>query len=177
MASALRPKSYELCGELSDGAISWMSPLRYLLGTALQALEAGAAKAERERPPLVAHVPIAVGVDVETAHDWAREQLAMYARVPNYQGMFTAAGYDVSDGYGDDLLGDLVVSGTAEEVAAGLHRWRDAGVDEVLAQPLVDREDRAYRARLGTLHSHDPIKKRAHPKPVSPGALHASSIR
>ncbi len=143
MASALRPKSYELCGELSDGAISWMSPLRYLLGTALPAMEAGAAKAERERPPLVAHVPIAVDVDVETAHNWARERFAMYARVPNYQGMFTAAGYDVSDGYGDDLLGDLVVSGTAEEVAAGLHRWRDAGVDEVLAQPLVDREDRA----------------------------------
>ena len=143
MASALRPKSYELCGELSDGAISWMSPLRYLLGTALPAMEAGAATAGRERPPLVAHVPIAVGVELETARSWAREQLAMYARVPNYQGMFSAAGYDVSDGYSDDLLDDLVVSGTVEEVAAGLHRWRDAGIDEVLAQPLVDREDRA----------------------------------
>ena len=30
MGSALRPKSYELCGELSDGAISWVSPLKYL---------------------------------------------------------------------------------------------------------------------------------------------------
>jgi len=143
MASALRPKSYELCGELSDGAISWVSPLRYLVGTALPAMESGAAKAERERPPLVAHVPIAVDVDVATAHARAREQLAMYPRVPNYQGMFEAAGYDVSEGYSDELLEDLVVSGSAAEVAAGLQRWRDAGVDEVLAQPLVDRDDRA----------------------------------
>jgi alkanesulfonate monooxygenase SsuD/methylene tetrahydromethanopterin reductase-like flavin-dependent oxidoreductase (luciferase family) len=120
-----------------------MSPLRYLLETALPAMDAGAATAERERPPLVAHVPIAVNVDVETARTRAREQLAMYARVPNYQGMFVAAGYDVSDGYSDELLDDLVVSGSAEEVAAGLHRWRDAGIDEVLAQPLVDRDDRA----------------------------------
>ena len=57
--------------------------------------------------------------------------------------MFTAAGYNVSEGYSDELLDDLVVSGSEEEVATGLHRWRDAGIDEVLAQPLVDREDRA----------------------------------
>lgn len=143
MASALRPRSYALCGELADGAISWVSPLRYLVGTALPTMEAGAAKAGRARPPLVAHVPIAVGADASTARGRAREQLAMYARVPNYQGMFAAAGYDVTDGYSDELLDDLVVFGSEEEVAAGLHRWRDAGVDEVLAQPLVDRDDRA----------------------------------
>ena len=48
MASALRPKSFELCGELADGAISWMCPLKYLTEVALPALESGAAGAERE---------------------------------------------------------------------------------------------------------------------------------
>ncbi len=142
MASALRPRSYRLCGELSDGAISWMSPLRYLSETALPALRAGADAADREAPPLVAHVPIAVTGDREAAHQMAREQLAMYARVPNYQGMFAAAGYDVSEGYGDDLLADLVVSGNESEVARGLQRWREAGIGEVLAQPLVAQHDR-----------------------------------
>ncbi len=142
MASALRPKSYELCGELSDGAISWMSPLKYLSETALPALQAGAASAGRDAPPLVAHVPIAVTTDRGAAEQMAREQLAMYARVPNYQGMFAAAGYDVSDGYGDDLLADLVVSGTEAEVVAGLQRWREAGMGEVLAHPLIDSNDR-----------------------------------
>jgi len=142
MASALRPKSYELCGELSDGAISWMSPLRYLVETALPALQAGAASADRDAPPLIAHIPIAVNTDREAVHQMAREQLATYARVPNYQGMFAAAGYDVTDGYGDDLLADLVVSGTETEVVAGLQRWREAGMGEVLAHPLIDANDR-----------------------------------
>ncbi len=143
MGSALRPKSYELCGELSDGAISWVSPLKYLSEIALPALEAGAASADRDAPPLVAHVPIAVTTNRDAARQMAREQLAMYARVPNYQGMFAAAGYDVSEGYGDDLLDDLVVSGTEDEVVAGLQRWIDAGIGEVLAHPLVgeDRDD------------------------------------
>ncbi|MFN8639411.1 MAG: LLM class flavin-dependent oxidoreductase [Dehalococcoidia bacterium] len=143
MASALRPKSYELCGEVADGAISWMNPLRYLVEVALPAMARGAESASRPVPPLVAHVPIAVTSDRGAARALARTQLAMYARVPNYQGMFAAAGYDVAEGYSDALLDDLVVSGTEAEVAAGLHRWRDAGMSEVLAHPLLDPEDRA----------------------------------
>jgi F420-dependent oxidoreductase-like protein len=142
MASALRPRSYALCGEASDGAISWMSPLRYLVGTALPTLRAAAERAGRAAPPLVAHVPVAVTVDRDEARERARAQLATYARVPNYQGMFAAAGYAVTDAYPDALLDDLVVSGSEAEVAAGLRRWREAGVDEVLAQPLVDPRDR-----------------------------------
>ena len=142
MASALRTKSYELCGEMADGAISWMSPLKYLTEIALPALQKGAAFAEREAPPLVAHVPVAMTTDREEARNRAREQLGYYAPVPNYQGMFAAAGYDVTDGYSDDLLDDLVVSGTREEVAAGLQRWVDAGMTEVIAHPLAG-EDRA----------------------------------
>jgi F420-dependent oxidoreductase-like protein len=142
MASALRPRSYELCGEASDGAISWMSPLKYLVEVAMPALRRGAERASREVPPLVAHVPVAVTTDRAAARGLARTQLAMYARVPNYQGMFVAAGYEVGDGYSDALLDDLVVSGTEAEVAAGLRRWRDAGVSEVLAHPLRDPADR-----------------------------------
>ncbi|HEY7467144.1 MAG TPA: LLM class flavin-dependent oxidoreductase, partial [Dehalococcoidia bacterium] len=35
MASALRPASFRLCGELADGAISWVCPWEYLRDTAL----------------------------------------------------------------------------------------------------------------------------------------------
>ncbi|MEX2228360.1 MAG: LLM class flavin-dependent oxidoreductase [Dehalococcoidia bacterium] len=142
MAAALRPKSYALCGELSDGAISWMSPLKYLVETALPTMVEAAAAAGRETPPLVAHVPIAVTTDRAAARALARAQLAMYARVPNYQGMFAAAGYQVDGEYPDDLLDDLVVSGTEDEVAAGLRRWRDAGMGEILAHPLIEAGDR-----------------------------------
>ncbi|HMM95503.1 MAG TPA: hypothetical protein PKA89_10755 [Phycicoccus sp.] len=50
MAAALRPRSYEIAGELSDGAISWMCPLGYLTGLALPALKRGANAASRETP-------------------------------------------------------------------------------------------------------------------------------
>jgi F420-dependent oxidoreductase-like protein len=142
-ASALRPRSYELCGEVSDGAISWMSPLNYLVEVALPAMQRGAERVSREAPRLVAHVPVVVTSDRAAARERARAQLAMYARVPNYQGMFAAAGYDVAEGYSDELLDDLVVSGSEDEVAAGLRRWSEAGVSEVLAHPLLDASDRA----------------------------------
>lgn len=60
LASALQPASFELCGELADGAISWMCPRHYLVTEALPAIQRGAERAGRTPPPLVAHVPIAV---------------------------------------------------------------------------------------------------------------------
>ena len=39
MASALRPASFRLCGELADGAISWVCPWEYLRDTAMPAMQ------------------------------------------------------------------------------------------------------------------------------------------
>ena len=47
---------------------------------------------------------------------------------------------DARDNF-DDLLDDLVVSGTEKEVVDGMQRWIDAGIGEVLAYPLLE-EDR-----------------------------------
>ena len=44
----LRPDGLRLCGELADGAISWMCPLPYLARFAAPALQAGARGAGRE---------------------------------------------------------------------------------------------------------------------------------
>ncbi len=153
MASALRPASFALCGELADGAISWMCPRSYLLEQALPALIEGARKAGRAAPPLVAHVPVAVTSDRGVARNLARERLGNYSRTPFYLAMFTQAGFaDASEGYSDALLDDLVVSGTEDEVAERLRGYLDAGIGQVLAQPVVDPSDsagsieRAFRA-------------------------------
>ena len=140
MGAALGTRSFELCGEMSDGAISWMCPQRYLVDTAMPALQVGADRAGRARPPLVAHVPIAVNVDRDEAHALAREQLSMYAKVPNYQRMFAQAGHTIVSEYTPEVLDDLVVYGSGEQVAAGLRRWRSAGMDEIIAHPLVRNE-------------------------------------
>ncbi|MCK9485986.1 MAG: LLM class flavin-dependent oxidoreductase [Dehalococcoidia bacterium] len=143
VASALRPRSFEVCGELADGAISWMCPRQYLVEEALPALRRGAEQAGRPAPPLIAHVPVMVSTDRAAVRDLARKQIGFYGNVPFYRAMFERAGFTVSEeGYPDALLDDLVVSGTPEEVAAGLRRYLDEGCGEVLAAPLVDPADR-----------------------------------
>lgn len=143
MASALRPRSFELCGELADGAISWMCPTAYLVEQALPAIERGAEAAGRPTPPLIMHVPICVSEDREAVDELTRQQLGGYARTPFYQAMFAEAGFpDVSEGYSSELLAGLVISGSEEEVAAGLVDLTEAGMGEVLAAPIIDPDDR-----------------------------------
>jgi alkanesulfonate monooxygenase SsuD/methylene tetrahydromethanopterin reductase-like flavin-dependent oxidoreductase (luciferase family) len=142
MASAAGLRAFELCGEASDGAISWVAPRRYLVEQALPALRYGAERAGRPVPPLIAHVPMVVNVDRQAARGMAREQLAPYARSAHFRGTWTRAGYDESEGYSDALLDDLLISGSEAEVAAGLGDWIRDGMGEVLAHPLLDPNDR-----------------------------------
>ena len=141
LAAAAGLRAFALCGELSDGAISWVAPRSYLVEQALPALRNGAEKAGRRPPPLIAHVPVAVNEDAQAARVLARGQLAGYAGSVHFTGTWAAAGYTVAEGYSDALLDDLLVYGNEEQVAAGLRRWLAAGVDEVMAQPLIDPND------------------------------------
>ena len=142
MASALRPRSFETCGELADGAISWMCPRQFLVEEALPAIGRGAARAGRDAPPLVAHVPMLVSDDRADVRRLIG-QLGRYAQIPFYRAMFEAAGYpELDKGYPDALLDDLVVSGTESEVAARLAGYIENGAGEVLAAPLLDPADR-----------------------------------
>jgi alkanesulfonate monooxygenase SsuD/methylene tetrahydromethanopterin reductase-like flavin-dependent oxidoreductase (luciferase family) len=142
MASAAGLRAFELCGEASDGAISWVAPKGYLVTQALPALRHGAEQAGRPMPPLIAHVPIVVSADRQASRALAREQLAPYARSAHFRGTWTRAGYNEAEGYSDALLDDLLVSGSEAEVAAGLLGWIHDGMGEVLAHPLLDPSDR-----------------------------------
>jgi F420-dependent oxidoreductase-like protein len=143
MGSALRPRSFELCGELADGAISWMCPRDYLVQQALPALARGAERSGRPVPPLVAHVPIAVNEDRRAARALARAQLGNYGRTPFYQLMFEEAGYPgTAESYSDALLDDLVISGSEQAVAEQLRGLSALGFSEVLAAPIIDPNDR-----------------------------------
>ncbi|MBM3140669.1 MAG: LLM class flavin-dependent oxidoreductase [Chloroflexi bacterium] len=143
VASALRPRSYEVCGELADGAISWMTPKPFLIQEALPAIRRGAQRAGRPAPPLIAHVPIAVNEDRAAVHALAQGQLANYSRTPFYQAMFAAAGFpQVEGGYPEGLLDTLVVHGSEQQVAEGLAAYVRDGAGEVLAAPLLDPDDR-----------------------------------
>lgn len=134
LISALRSNAFHLAGEIADGAISWVCPVDYLVGTALPALRAGAEAAGRAAPPLVGHVPVAVHTDRDAVRQAARTQFANYARLPFYQNMFADAGYPIPDDLTlpDALIDTLFVSGDAATVRDRLAAIQAAGVDELL---------------------------------------------
>ncbi len=159
MASALRRSSFLTCGELADGAISWVAPWGYLRQTALPALKEGAEKANRPVPPLIAHVPVCVHEDVDEARQAAREQIGFYARVPFYAAMYAEAGFpNASSGISDELIDALVVHGDEEKVVERLRQVLAEGAGEVIAHPLLagpDRQASLTRALTAVAHANE----------------------
>jgi F420-dependent oxidoreductase-like protein len=144
MASALRENAFRLCGELTDGAITWLCPLPYCESVALPALRAGAQSAGRAAPPLIAHVPIALTEDAGALRDLARQQLAGYPRLPYYSQMLVDAGFpEAAEGsWSDAMIDGVVVHGDEAAVAKRLDAFIAAGAGEIIAAPVLPAENR-----------------------------------
>ncbi len=138
MASALQHGSFELCGEVTDGALSWVSPLDYLYKVALPAMQAGAQKAGRPTPPLIAHIPVVVSENIAEVREAVRTRLGIYPRLPHYQKMFTAAGFaEVREGqWSDRMIEAAVVHGGPEEVQRQIREILANGIGEIMAHPI-----------------------------------------
>ncbi|MDA1062395.1 MAG: LLM class flavin-dependent oxidoreductase [Chloroflexi bacterium] len=137
MASALQLRSFRMCGEHADGAISWNAPAAYLRDAALPALREGAAAAGREPPPLLAHVPICVTEDRDAVIEAGRRQLGRTAQTPFYGRMLAAAGFpDAARDVDEALIDALIVSGSEQQVAARLRELLDDGMGELLVMPI-----------------------------------------
>jgi F420-dependent oxidoreductase-like protein len=157
LISALGPKSFETAGELTDGAISWVTPLDYMYATALPAMERGAEKAGRERPDLVAHISVAFADNRAEAYQAARKELGIYTQMPFYQQMFAGAGYplDSDNAYSDALLDQLVLIGDEDSVGERLQQLLGSGpegaprpgFDQLLVMPVpvTDRAEEEQR--------------------------------
>ena len=144
MGSALRKGSFELCGAESDGAISWICPFDYLRDVALPAMQAGAERAGRETPPLIAHAPVCVHDNADEVRDAVRAQV-MNPRLPFYQRMLVDAGYpEATEGiWSDGMIDGAVIWGDEEKCAEGVQRLFDLGATEVLASPISAGPDAA----------------------------------
>jgi len=154
MASALRPNGFRVCGELADGAISWVCPLPYLRDVAVPAIREGAAAGRRTPPPLVAHVPVAVSEDVDAVRKAAARQIGLYPRVPFYSQMFQDAGFpEAREGQlSDRMIDALVIHGSAAQVKERLRQVSSFGAGELLAMPILPPgDDRALSRTLAVL--------------------------
>ncbi|MFD6969542.1 F420-dependent peptide dehydroalanine reductase LxmJ [Streptomyces sp. NPDC059979] len=138
-AGVLRPGMARTAGEVADVAITWMTPPSYIAGTLRPALHEGA-QGRGVRPRIATAVHVAV---VRPGRDPRRLALAAAGRhleAPHYADMLSKAGVAVDPhdpvGTADALLGgQVVVTGTPEEIAEALDGYRRAGVDEVMLNP------------------------------------------
>lgn len=153
LISALREGAFRLAGEISDGAISWLCPVPYLLNKALPALRAGAEASHRPAPPLVAHVLVSLSEDEDAAHNAAARRIQFYATLPFYSRMFADAGFPIgADGAGLDALArSLVVFGNEATVARQLTELLAQGLDELLVLLIPVQDAAREQAQLARL--------------------------
>ena len=145
MASALRPGAFETCGELSDGAISWVCPHFYLRDTAVPAMKQGAELAGRDVPPLIAHAPVCVTDDLDSARDGVRTRLGYFPANPFYANMFAEAGFadTPESGWTNEMLDEVLIAGDEATVAERIQTIFDWGASELLATPIPAGDDPA----------------------------------
>ncbi len=150
LVSALGEKAFRMAGEISDGAISWVCPVPYLLDTALPALRAGAEAQHRPVPPLIAHIPIAMSTDEVAVQAATTPRISFYTKAPFYKHMFAAAGFPVGeDGTGvAALVQALVVAGTQTQVENRLRELIASGLDELLLMLVPVADEAREREQL-----------------------------
>ena len=141
MASALGAKAFELCGAEADGAISWVCPGRYLRDEGVPAMKAGADKAGRPVPPLIAHAPVAVHENFDEVRAAASQQFGNFPKSPFYQRMFAAAGFpEAAQGtWSDDMIDAVVLWGNETRVMERLKELFSFGAGEVMASSYICR--------------------------------------
>ena len=139
MASALNEGAFALCGEVADGAISWLCPPAYVRSRALPALRRGAARAGRVPPPVVLHVPICQEEDPKRVAAAASAAFGAYTTYQFYSDMFAAAGHPPNGRpeFSQALTDALVVYGTDEQIRARLRTLLGDGIGELMVTPIA----------------------------------------
>lgn len=147
--SALSAGSYRLAGEIADAAISWVSPVPYLVETALPAIAEGATIGKRPAPPLIAHIPVAVTTDRNAALEATMRQFAMYGSLPFYARMFTSAGVPPeNDKTSPAAIDALLVSGSPDKVRSRLAAIQAEGIGELLVSHIGVHDEAVERREL-----------------------------
>ena len=140
------PRMTRLAGEIADGVILWMCTPGYVREQVLPNLRLGLAAREQPAPDFRVLAIVAGGLSADPERDRGvyRRSLDMHLRVPTYRAMFERSGHADSVAAGsasDALVDDLFVAGTREQLSAHLHRYWEAGVDEVLVSPSAAAHD------------------------------------
>ncbi|QBD76011.1 LLM class flavin-dependent oxidoreductase [Ktedonosporobacter rubrisoli] len=152
LISAVGPKAFRLAGEITDGAISWMCPLPYLLESALPALRAGAEAQSRPTPPIIAHIRVALSTDEAKVKAKVRQGVQTAVRFAPFANMFAKAGFSgalAGDERAIDALAQsMVVSGTEAAVRQRLEELLASDLAELMLHLLPIENEAREREQL-----------------------------
>ncbi len=144
IGSALGTGAFRACGEVADGAISWLCPPPYLRDYARPALEEGARNANRSTPPLIAHFVTCLHEDVDEVRAAVRQDFTYFASAEYYINMFAAAGFpgvSRDTGLSDELIDSFTFYGNQNVIASQIQALFDDGADEVYASIVTPGPD------------------------------------
>jgi alkanesulfonate monooxygenase SsuD/methylene tetrahydromethanopterin reductase-like flavin-dependent oxidoreductase (luciferase family) len=144
--AGLSPGMLRLAGEIADGVVLWLCNPDYVRDVVVPSVSEGRAKAGKplEGFDVVAAVPSAVSAEPEQARGRLRSELIPYFSLPFYRAMLERSGFesDLEDfdrgmreggpdaaaaAISDRFLATLAAVGGAEEAAATVRRYREAG--------------------------------------------------
>lgn len=139
LLAALGPAMLRIAGERAGGTILWMADERAIGEHVAPRINAAAEAAGRDRPRVVAGVPVTLCApgDVEDARAHAGEVLGHAHLSPNYLRL-------LEHGDAEDV-GDTMAAGDEAAVLKGLQRYRDAGVTDLAARIVPLGADSAAR--------------------------------
>jgi F420-dependent oxidoreductase-like protein len=142
LLSALGPRLLRVAGEVCDGTILWMAPVRAIDAHVAPKIHAAAAAAGKPAPRIVAGLPVAVHDDEQEARSAAAASAASYAGMPNYQ--------RIMDIGGAASPGEAAIVGDEKAVTRQLRALLDAGATDIWAAVVPVGQDRdARRASAG----------------------------
>jgi alkanesulfonate monooxygenase SsuD/methylene tetrahydromethanopterin reductase-like flavin-dependent oxidoreductase (luciferase family) len=144
--AALSPNMLRLAGEIADGVMLWLCSPEYIREVVVPEVAKGREKAGRDLDgfDIVAAVPAALTDDRDAVLETMRGDLVTYLSLPFYRAMLERSGFedeiaafDEGMGAGDVEQAKAAISermltalsgiGSADDVRAGIERYRDAG--------------------------------------------------
>lgn len=144
LLSAMSPRMLRVAGEFADGTVLWMASAQVIKTRIAPAIGAAAAAAGRPDPRIVAGLPVAVHDNIDEARAAVAATSGVYAGMPNYQRIISAAGaVDPAD---------VAIVGSEESVRVQLQSLLDAGATDIWAAVTpVGSDPRASAGRTRSL--------------------------
>jgi F420-dependent oxidoreductase-like protein len=144
LLAALGPRLLRVAGEMADGVVLWMAPVKAIETHVVPRLHEAASAAGRPAPRVVAGLPVAVHDDLDEARAATAETAARYESLPNYQRI-------LERGEVDSAI-DAAILGDETSVASQLQGLLDAGATDIQAFIVPCGDDR--RASIQRTRDH-----------------------